>query len=49
LLLGKRSTLPSVEDCQRQTNDTVISDMIAITGISDRDQTECMIRIEWIE
>jgi hypothetical protein len=49
LLLGKRSTLPSVEDCQRQTNDTVISGLIAITGISDRDQTECMIRIERIE
>jgi hypothetical protein len=46
LLLGKRSTLPSVEDCQRQPDDAVISGMIGITGIDDRDQTECMIGIE---
>jgi hypothetical protein len=46
LLLGKRSTLPLVEDCQRQPAGVVISGMIAITGISDRDQTECMIGIE---
>jgi len=39
-LLGKRSTLPSVEDCQRQPNGAVISGMIGITGISDRDPPE---------
>jgi len=48
LLLGKRSTLPSVEDCQRQPNGAVISGMIAITGIDDRDPPECVIRIERI-
>jgi hypothetical protein len=48
LLLGKRSTLPSVEDCQRQPNGAVISGMIGITGIDDRDPPECMIRIERI-
>jgi hypothetical protein len=30
LLLGKRSELPSVEDCQRQLNGAVISGMIRI-------------------
>jgi len=48
LLLSNGSTLPSVEDCQRQPYATVISGMIRITGIDDRDQTECMIRIERI-
>jgi hypothetical protein len=48
LLLGKRSKLPSVEDCQRQPNGAVISGMIRITGIDDRDQTESMIGIERI-
>jgi len=48
LLLGKRSTLPSVEDCQWQASNTIISEMIAIAGIDDRNQTECMIGIERI-
>jgi hypothetical protein len=48
LLLRKESTLPSVEDCQRQPNGNVISGMIRITGISDHDPPECMIRIERI-
>jgi hypothetical protein len=48
LLLGKRSKLPSVEDCQRQSVGDVIPGMIAITGIDDRDPPECMIRIERI-
>jgi hypothetical protein len=48
LLLGKRSKLPSVEDCQRQPVGAVISSMIRITGIDDHDRTECMIRIERI-
>jgi hypothetical protein len=48
LLLGKRSTLPSVEDCQRQPNGAVISGMIGITGTDDRDPPECMIGIERI-
>jgi hypothetical protein len=49
LLLGKRSKLPSVEDCQRQPVGAVIPGMIEITGIDDRDPPECMIRIERIE
>jgi integrase/recombinase XerD len=32
--------LPSVEDCQRQPNGAVISGMIGITGIDDRDPPE---------
>jgi hypothetical protein len=48
LLLSKRSTLPSVEDCQRQPNGAVISEMIGVTGIDDRDPPECMIGIERI-
>jgi hypothetical protein len=48
LLLGKGPTLPLVEDCQRQPSGAVISAMIGITGIDDRDQTEGMIRIEQI-
>jgi hypothetical protein len=48
LLLGKRSTLPSVEDCQWRPVGAVISGMIGITGNDDRDQTEWLIGIEWI-
>jgi len=48
LLLGKRSTLPSVEDCQRQPKGTAIPGMIGITGIDDSDPPECMIGIERI-
>src|SRR5476649_1788056 len=40
LLLGKRSTLPSVEDCQRQPSGAVITGMIKITGIDDHDRPE---------
>src|SRR5208337_3814317 len=40
LLLSNGSTLPSVEDCQRQPYATVISGMIRITGIDDRDRPE---------
>jgi hypothetical protein len=45
LLLGKRSTLPSVEDCQWQSVGAIISAMIGITGIGDQDRTDWMIRI----
>jgi hypothetical protein len=38
LLLGKRSKLPSVEDCQPQPVGDAISATIAITGIDDRDR-----------
>jgi hypothetical protein len=48
LLLGKRSKLSSVEDCQRKPVGAVISGMIRITGIDDQDPPECMIRIERI-
>jgi hypothetical protein len=48
LLLGKRSKLPSVEDCQGRPVGVVISEMIGITGIDDRDPPECMIGIERI-
>jgi hypothetical protein len=48
LLLGKRSKLPSVEDCQWRPVGAVISGMIGITGIDDRDPPECMIGIERI-
>jgi hypothetical protein len=48
LLLGKRSKLPSVEDCQRKPIGTVISGMIRITGMDDQDPPECMITIERI-
>jgi hypothetical protein len=46
LLLGKRSTLPSVEDYQRKPSGAVISVISAITGIDDRDQTESVITID---
>jgi hypothetical protein len=46
LLLSNGSTLPSVEDRQRQPNGAVISGMIRITGIDDHDQTESVIRID---
>jgi peptide/nickel transport system substrate-binding protein len=48
LLLGKRSTLPSVEDRQRQPKSAIIPGMIGITGIDDRNPPECMIGIERI-
>jgi hypothetical protein len=40
LLLGKKSTLPAVEDCQRQPSGAVTSGVIRITGINDHDPPE---------
>ena len=44
LLLGKKSRLPSVEDCQKPNTTTLIH-VIAITGMRDRNQTESVIAI----
>jgi hypothetical protein len=46
LLLGKRSKLPSVEDCQCQQPDIAITSMIRITGSRDHDPPDPVIRIE---
>jgi hypothetical protein len=46
LLLSKRSTLPSVEDCQRPTSTPTPSNVITITGFGDHDPPEPMITIK---
>jgi hypothetical protein len=46
LLLGKRSKLPSVEDCQRQSVGTVISGLIRLTGLEDQEPPESAITID---
>jgi len=48
LLLGKRSRLPSVEDCQQRPTIIAPLRVIAITGLDDRNQTESMIAIHRI-
>ncbi|MGH8257015.1 MAG: hypothetical protein ACRET0_12470 [Steroidobacteraceae bacterium] len=48
LLLGKGSTLPSVEDCQRERPDAAVTSVIMITGTDDHDPPECMIMIHRI-
>jgi len=48
LLLGKRSKLPPVEDCQQKPTTTAPPSSIAITEMDDRDQTEFMIAIHRI-
>jgi hypothetical protein len=48
LLLGKRSKLPSVEDCQRPRSEHAISSVIMITGTDDHVPLEPMITIGWI-
>jgi hypothetical protein len=49
LLLGKRSTLPSVEYCQRKGPEAAVTSLIMITGTDDHDPPECMITIHRIE
>jgi hypothetical protein len=48
LLLGKGSTLPSVEDCQRERPGTAVASVIMITGTGDHDPLECLITIHRI-
>jgi hypothetical protein len=49
LLLGKGSTLPSVEDCQRKRPGAAVTGVIMITGTDDHDPPDCMITIDRIE
>jgi hypothetical protein len=49
LLLGKRSTLPSVEDCQRPRSENAISSVTMITGTNDHVPPKMMITIGRIE
>jgi hypothetical protein len=49
LLLSKRSTLPSVEDCQRPAVRKRHSSVIMITGTNDHVPPEMMITIGRIE